>query len=356
MRGGWPDRRFLDRVGASVPIIQAPMAGAGGVALAVAAMRGGAVGSLPCALLTADQLRAQVAEVRAQASGPLNLNFFCHALEETVDDGEWRAALAPFYARESVSPPTSPPVLRRPFDEALCAAVEEARPTIVSFHFGLPAPMLLKRVRDTGAYVLGCATTVDEARFLARQGCDAVIAQGYEAGGHAGWFLEGHRPVGTLALVRRIRAAIDLPVIAAGGIMDGAGIAAALALGASAAQLGTAYLATPESLIGPMHRALLGSEAETVFTNVISGREARGFRTRLIDALGPISPIAPPFPHASTAIAPLRAAAEPAGRSDYSTMWAGQGAALARPMGAEQLTRTLAEEALDALGDCHEPA
>ncbi|ATY34771.1 2-nitropropane dioxygenase [Sphingomonas psychrotolerans] len=324
------------------------MAGAGGVALAAAAIRGGAVGSLPCAMLDAGQIAAQAAEVRAAAGGPLNLNFFCHELDDAPDDGAWRTALAPFYDREGVTPPEAAAGLRRPFDAALCAAVEAVRPEIVSFHFGLPAPALLARVKAV-AKVFGNATTVDEARFLARQGCDAVIAQGSEAGGHAGWFLEGHRPIGTLALVRRIVRAVDVPVIAAGGIVDGAGVAAALALGASAAQSGTAYLATPESLASPMHRNLLGSEAETVFTNLLTGREARGFRNRLIDALGPLSPIVPAFPHAATALAPLRAAAEADGREDYSPLWAGQGAALARAMPAETLTRLLAEEALAAL-------
>ncbi|TGX55263.1 nitronate monooxygenase [Sphingomonas gei] len=325
------------------------MAGAGGVALAVAAMRGGAVGSLPCALLDAAQVRAQVAEVRAAADGPLNLNFFCHELDEAPDDAAWRSALAPFYAREGVAPPAGAAGLRRPFDEALCEAVEALRPEIVSFHFGLPAPALRARVKAV-AKVFGNATTVDEARFLERQGCDAVIAQGSEAGGHVGWFLEGHRPVGTLALVRRVVRAVDIPVIAAGGIIDGAGVAAALMLGASGAQLGTAYLATPESLASAMHRALLCSEAETLFTNVLSGREARGFRNRLIDALGPISPVAPAFPHAATALASLRAAAEADGRADYSPLWAGQAASLARAMPAEALTRLLGEEMLATLG------
>jgi nitronate monooxygenase len=343
-----PAARFHDLTGAAVPIVQAPMAGAGGVALAVAAIRGGAVGSLPCALLDAAQVRAQAAEVRAAADGPLNLNFFCHALDEAPDDSAWRNALAPFYAREGVASPKGPAGLRRPFDEALCEAVEAARPEIVSFHFGLPSPTLLARVKAV-AKVFGNATTVDEARFLERQGCDAVIAQGSEAGGHAGWFLEGHRPVGTLALVRRIVCAVDIPVIAAGGIVDGAGVAAALMLGASGAQLGTAYLAAPESLASPMHRALLGAEAETVFTNALTGREARGFRNRLIDALGPIAPIAPAFPHAATALAPLRAAAEADGRADYSPLWAGQAAALARAIPAEALTRLLREEVLATL-------
>lgn len=342
--------RFLELTGAAVPIVQAPMAGAGGVALAVAAIRGGAIGSLPCAMLSAEQLHVQVSEVRAAAKGPLNLNFFCHELDDAPDDGAWRSALGPLYAREGVTPPPGGgAALRRPFDAALCEAVEAVRPEIVSFHFGLPAPALLARVKAV-AKIFGNATTVDEARFLERQGCDAVIAQGSEAGGHAGWFLEGHRPIGTLALVRRVVRAVDVPVIAAGGIVDGAGVAAVLALGASAAQLGTAYLATPESLVSPMHRALLGSEAETVFTNVFTGREARGFRNRLVDALGPISPLAPAFPYAATALAPLRAATEADGRADYSPLWAGQSAALARTMRAEDLTRLLAAEALAVLG------
>jgi nitronate monooxygenase len=340
--------RFLELTGAAVPIVQAPMAGAGGVALAAAAIRGGGLGSLPCAMLSDIEVRTQVAGVRAAAKGPLNLNFFCHELDDAPDDNAWRSALGPLYAREGVAPPDGAAALRRPFDAALCEAVEAVRPEIVSFHFGLPAPALLARVKAV-AKVFGNATTVDEARFLERQGCDAVIAQGSEAGGHAGWFLEGHRPIGTLALVRRIVRAIDVPVIAAGGIVDGAGIAAVLALGASGAQLGTAYLATPESLVSPMHRALLGSEAETVFTNVFTGREARGFRNRLVDALGPISPLAPAFPYAATALAPLRAAAEAEGRADYSPLWAGQSAVLVRAMPAEDLTRLLAEEALALL-------
>nr|WP_294811427.1 nitronate monooxygenase [uncultured Sphingomonas sp.] len=340
--------RFLELTGAAVPIVQAPMAGAGGVALAAATIRGGGLGSLPCAMLSDIEVRTQVAGVRAAAKGPLNLNFFCHELDDMPDDSAWRSALGPLYAREGVAPPDGKAALRRPFDAALCEAVEAVRPEIVSFHFGLPAPALLARVKAV-AKVFGNATTVDEARFLERQGCDAVIAQGSEAGGHAGWFLEGHRPIGTLALVRRIVRAVDLPVIAAGGIVDGAGIAAVLALGASGAQLGTAYLTTPESLVSPMHRALLGSEAETVFTNVFTGREARGFRNRLVDELGPISPLAPAFPYAATALAPLRAAAEAEGRADYSPLWAGQSAALARAMPAEDLTRLLAEEALALL-------
>ncbi|MCR5870872.1 nitronate monooxygenase [Sphingomonas sp. J344] len=250
---GWPVREFFRLTGAQVPIIQAPMAGAGGVALAAAAIRGGAVGSLPCAMLTPDQVHEQVAQVRAQADGPLNLNFFCHVLGDPPNESAWRALLQPFYDKEGVGPPETPPPLRTPFDDAMCRVVEEVRPEIVSFHFGLPEPALLDRVRRAGALIVGNATTRAEARALTDQ-VDLVIAQGFEAGGHAGHFLDGYRPEGTLALVRQVALDADLPLvpaIAAGGIADAAGIAAVLQLGAGAVQLGTAYLHTAEATISP---------------------------------------------------------------------------------------------------------
>lgn len=344
---GWPDRRFVDLSGARVPIVQAPMAGAGGVELAVAAMQGGAVGSLPCALLRAEQVVAQAAEVRGRTEGPLNLNFFCHELGPVPDEGEWRALLAPFYAEFGIEGPGDPPPLRRPFDAAMAEVVETVRPELVSFHFGLPDAALLARVRATGAKLIGNATTLAEAQWLAARGCDAIIAQGFEAGGHAGWFLGGHRPVGLLALIRQIAASVEVPVIAAGGIADGEGIAASLTAGASAVQIGTAYLACPESLVPDAHRALLGTAAETVFTNVMTGRVARGFRNRLIDALGPVNNDAPAFPYASNALAPLQARA----RADFGPVWAGQGASLAREMPARELTQRMAEAVLRVLGE-----
>lgn len=343
----WPDRRFLNLSGAQVPIVQAPMAGAGGVDLAVGAVQGGAVGSLPCALLTPEQVVAQAAEVRARADGPLNLNFFCHELAPEPDDSAWRALLAPFYAEFGIEEPGDPPPLRRPFDEAMAEAVEKARPDLVSFHFGLPQAALMAQVRATGATVIGNATTLAEAQWLAVQGCDAIVAQGFEAGGHAGWFLGAHRPVGLLALVRQIVNAVDVPVIAAGGISDGQSMAAALTTGASAVQIGTAYLACPESTIPDAHRSLLGTSAETVFTNVMTGRVARGFRNRLIDALGPINAAAPAFPYAAQALAPLQAHA----RADFGALWAGQGAGSTEAMPARELTQRLAEAALRMLGD-----
>lgn len=337
------------RIGARVPVVQAPMAGSGGVALAVAAVRGGALGSLPCAMLTPEQVVAQASEVRAAVDGPINLNFFCHAMPEAVDDSAWRAALTPFYADEGVAPDGPPPALRQPFGEAMAAAVEAVRPEVVSFHFGLPSPALVARVKATGALILGSATHVDEAVWLAERGCDAVIAQGFEAGGHAGYFLGDHRPVGLVALVPAIVDAVTVPVIAAGGIADARGVAAAIALGASGVQVGTAYLTTDEAMTSAVHRAAIAAGGETVFTNLMTGRRAQGLRNRLIDALGPVSDSAPPFPHAATALAPLRARAEKAGRGDYSPLWAGQSVGLARATDARVLTETLGAAALAAL-------
>lgn len=344
----WPVQDFLRRTGARVPIVQAPMAGAGGVALAAAAIRGGAVGSLPCAMLTPDQVREQVAQVRAQAEGPLNLNFFCHQLGEAPDETAWRTLLKPFYVKEGVGPPTTPPPLRTPFDDAMCMVVEDLRPDLISFHFGLPDPALLDRVRATGALILGNATNPKEARWLAAKGCDAIIAQAAEAGGHAGWFLDRHRPIWLPALLRQVLNAVDLPIIAAGGMTHGGDIGAALRAGATAVQVGTAYLACPESLVSSAHRSLLGTEAasETAFTALFSGRSAQGIRNALMRQLGEKTGAVPAFPYASAALASLRAKAEAEGRGDYSPLWAGTGAAKVRPMAAEQLTRLLADETL----------
>lgn len=344
---GWRDRRLVGRLGIAHPILLAPMAGAGGPALAIAAMRGGALGGLPCALIDADTGRTHVAEVRAAATGPLNLNFFCHAMPDAVDDTAWRAALAPYRAEFGVAA-DPPAAVRRPFDAEMAALVEELRPEVVSFHFGLPEPALLARVRATGAFVTASATNVAEGRWLAERGVDAVIAQGWEAGGHSARFLpaDPSSALTVMALVPQLVDATSLPVIAAGGIADGRGIAAALMLGASAVQIGTAYLACPESLVSPLHRERLGRDEDTVVTNVFTGRLARGFPTRLTRALGPVSLIAPPFPHAGDALAGLRAA-DPA---NFAAMWVGQGTALARPEPAEALTRRIAAEALALLG------
>ncbi len=341
---------FFASIGARWSVIQAPMAGFGDAGLAIAAIRGGGVGSLAGAMFAPDRLLTEAATVRAAASGPLNLNFFCHVPPEAADDTAWRATLAPLYAAEGVAADGPAPPPRRPFDADAARVVEEVRPEIVSFHFGLPTPDLLARVRGSGARIVGNATNVAEALYLAGAGCDAIIAQGYEAGGHAGYFLGGHHPIGTFSLVPRIVDAVRLPVIAAGGISDARGAAAAIALGASGVQAGTAFLVTEESLASDIHRAALAGKGngDSVFTNLFSGRLARGLPNRLIGTLGAVSDAAPPFPLAGAALAPLRAKAESEGRGDYSPLWAGQSAPLAHARHAAELTGILGAAALSA--------
>ena len=352
----WPDRRWLDLIGTDLPIIQAPMAGAQGAAMAAAVCQAGGLGSVPCAMLDADKARAEIGVIRQRAAAPLNVNFFVHepAAPDPAADRRWRAALRPFYVEKGLDPDAeTPSVNRAPFDASMCDMVEELKPEVVSFHFGLPATGLLKRVQAAGCIVISSATSVREARWLAERGVDAIIAQGYEAGGHRGIFLSDDisSQAGTMALVPQVADAVDLPVIAAGGITDGRGVAAAFALGASAAQIGTAYLFTPEATITDMHRRALAKASDdgTALTNLFTGRPARGLFNRVMREIGPISDNSPPFPTAGGALAPLKAAAEVEGTADFSSLWSGQAASLGREMDAGQLTRTLADEALARL-------
>ncbi len=352
----WPDRRLMDLIGTELPIIQAPMAGANGSALAMAVSEAGGLGSLPCAMLDGAKVRAEIGVIRQRTSKPINVNFFCHTppKPDPARDAAWTARLRPFYVELGLDPdaPVAAPS-RAPFDGAMCEIVEELKPEVVSFHFGLPAPDLMRRVKAAGCVVLSSATTVAEARWLDDNGCDAIIAQGVEAGGHRGFFLTQDITAqpGTFALVPQVVDAVSVPVIAAGGIGDGRGIAAAFALGAAGVQMGTAYLFTPESLITDLHRARLRGAGDelTVLTNVISGGPARGFMTRFMRETGPMSETVPAFPTAGGPLGPLKAKAEAAGSSDFSTQWAGQAAALGREVGAAELTRTLALDALQRL-------
>jgi nitronate monooxygenase len=341
----WPDRRFLELVGCKHPIVQAPMANAGGVDLCVGAIEGGALGSLPCGMLSPDQVREQVRAVRERVPGPLNLNFLCHSMPPETDDSAWVVRLEPYYAEFGLEGPAPAPP-RAPFDEAGCVVVEELRPDVVSFHFGLPDEHLLSRVKATGAVILSTATTVDEAKWLCDQGVNAVIAQGFEAGGHSGHFLgaDPAEALGLFALLPQVADAVDVPVIAAGGIADERGILAALALGASAVQMGTAFLRCPESLLPNGHRALLGRR-QTIRTTVYSGGLARAVRGRLVDELGPTPDRAPPFPLAGRATMPLFAAALQRGDFELLPTLAGQAAALAPSMPAAELVRRLAARA-----------
>ncbi len=349
----WPDRRIIDLFKIEFPIVLAPMAGVMDAGLAIAVAQGGGVPSLPCAMISAEKAREQVRIVRQRVSAPVNLNFFCH---EDVDadaaqEKVWRQRLAAYYREHGLDP--SAPINaanRAPFDDAFCEVVEELRPEIVSFHFGLPEPRLVDRVKATGAIVMSSATIVREAVWLEERGVDIVIAQGAEAGGHRGVFLTddvAEQP-GTFALLPQVADAVKVPVIAAGGIADGRGIAAAFALGASGVQIGSAYLRCPESRVSAPARAALAEARDdsTVLTNVMTGRPARGLVNRVMREVGPISPDAPAFPHAATALAPLKAAAEKLGKTDFTNMWAGQAVRLGRDMPAAELTRALANDAL----------
>jgi len=348
-------RSFASRLGLDLPLIQAPMAGVQGAAMAVAVSGAGALGSLPGAAMSPQALRDAVAELRRAARSTVNLNFFCHAVPaaDPAREAAWREALVPYYEELglSFSAIVNGPG-RLPFSDEAADAVEALRPEVVSFHFGLPPAPLLARVRRTGAQVWSSATTVAEAQWLAAHGVDAIIAQGVEAGGHRGVFLpEGGpfdlgRQLRMTALLTGILEVVRVPVIAAGGIVDAAGVAAALRLGASAAQVGTAFLLCTEATTSAVHRAVLQGEAarHSALTNLFTGRPARGIVNRLMRELGPMSASAPAFPLAVNALAPLRAAAEQAGRGDFSPLWAGQDVSGCLAIPAAELVKRLAAE------------
>ena len=349
----WPDRRILELFGISLPILQAPMAGSSTPRMALEVSAAGGLGALPCARYTLEEARAALALVRAGTDAPVNLNFFCHTppAPDPVAQMVWRARLAPYYVELGLDPAAAPPIGgRTPFDDSFCALVEDQKPEVVSFHFGLPEPALMDRVKASGAKVISSATTVAEARWLQAHGVDAVIAMGFEAGGHRGSFLtlDMSTQPGLFALLPQVVDAVTAPVIAAGGIADARGIVAALALGASAVQIGTAYLFCPEAEISDDYRLALAqaSDDNTQATNIFTGRPARAVINRVMREVGPLAAEAPAFPTAGGALAPLAKADRSGG---FTNHWAGQAARLARPMPAGELTRSLAAEALAKL-------
>ena len=352
----WPDRTIVELFKIEHPILLAPMAGPSTAELAIAVSDAGGLGSFACALSTPEQIRTALGVIRQRTTKPINLNFFTHSPPD-FDAGReaaWKQRLSAYYEEFGIDP--SKPVPRSdraPFSEATCEIVQEFKPEVVSFHFGLPEVKLLERVRAAGSKIIASATTAKEAKWLADRGCDAVIAQGYEAGGHRGMFLTDNidSQAGTLALVPQVVDAVKIPVIAAGGIGDARGIAAAFALGASAVQIGTAYLFCPEANVPELNRRALKSarDDETALTNVFTGRPARGVINRAMRELGPMSGDAPAFPLAGGALAPLKAAAEAKGSSDFTSLWSGQSASLGREMPAGELTRRLAQEGLARL-------
>jgi len=349
----WPDNRLRDLFSIDHPIIQPPMAGASGLDMALAVSAAGGFGSLACATLDAEGLQNLLAAAQDSTNRPLNVNFFAHAAPaDDVDrDAAWLGRLSFLYREFELDVPRSlsaGPI--QPFDTERCAVVEDVAPPVVSFHFGLPEPALVSRIKRAGCKIISTATTVKEARWLAANGCDAIIAQGYEAGGHRGMFLTDSlgSQTGTLALVPQVADAVDVPIIAAGGIGDARGIVAAFALGASAVQIGTAYLFTDEATIGPTYRQSLDAAAnvETAVCNVFSGRPMRVLANRMARDLGPKSADAPEFPKGFAATGPLRTAAERRGSRDFSAHYCGQAAALGRQTTAFILTRDLAADAL----------
>lgn len=341
--------KLAETLGIELPIVQAPMAGVQASRLAIAVSRAGGLGSLPCAMLSPEAIADEIGAIRAATDRPFNLNFFCHVMPrpDADRDARWRESLAAAHAEFGIDPATiGTGAGRNPFDEAAAELVEALRPPVVSFHFGLPEPALLARVKATGAIVMSSATTVAEARWLESRGADVVIAQGLEAGGHRGHFLSHDlgEQLGLFALVPQLVAAVRIPVVAAGGIADAACVRAALALGASGVQAGTAFLRTPEADTSALHRAALaGDEARhTALTNLFTGRPARGIVNRFLREHGPMSPLAPEFPLATAASGPLRAAAEKQGSAEFSALWSGQNASGARPVPAAEIVRGLA--------------
>jgi nitronate monooxygenase len=307
-------------------------------------------------MLDAQALRDELTLLR-DAGRPFNINFFCHTppADDAARQAAWHDALRPYYREFGLTPPAMPTGVppatpaaagRAPFGVAAAELLEEFRPAVVSFHFGLPSADLLARVRASGAKILSSATTLGEALWLQANGVDAVIAQGLEAGGHRGHFLSPDLSLqrGTFALLPQLVGALRVPVIAAGGIADARGVAAAIALGAAGVQVGTAYLLCPEADTSALHRAALAGpgSGHTVLTNVFTGRPARGIVNRIVREVGPISDCAPAFPLALAAVAPLRSFAEARGSDDFSPLWSGQNASGCRAVGAAELTRELA--------------
>ena len=349
---------LLDLLGIRLPIIQAPMAGVSSPAMAAAVSDAGALGSIGVGATDADGARAMIAAVRERSTGPLNVNLFCHApaTAHRAVEAAWIERLRPEFEALGASPPSALNEIYRSFveDDAMLTMLLEERPKVVSFHFGLPGEAALRALRGAGIVLLASATSLAEARTVAEGGIHAVVAQGWEAGGHRGVF-DPDAPddrLGAMALTRLLAHEIDLPVIAAGGIMDGAGIAAALNLGAAAAQLGTAFVLSDESLADEGYRAALASDAanHTIMTRAISGRPARGLTNRFT-ALGAKVPAedVPAYPIAYDLGKALHAAGKVRGEFGFGAQWAGQAAPLARAMPAGQLVATLAAELERAL-------
>ncbi len=348
---------FLELLEIEQPIIQAPMAGVSTPAMAAAVSNAGGLGSIGLGATDAEGARKMIAATRSGTNRSFNVNVFCHrpAVRDAAVEAAWLSRLQPEFGRFGAAPPAALTEIYRSFveDDAMLAMFLEERPKVVSFHFGLPSAERIAALRAAGVVLLASATNLAEARAVEEAGVDAVVAQGYEAGGHRGVF-DPNAPddkLGTMALTRLLARNVDIPVIAAGGIMDGAGIAAALRLGASAAQLGTAFIASAESQADEGYRAALRSEAahHTTMTRAISGRPARSLANRFTALGAGVAPAdIPTYPVAYDAGKALNAAAKAAGEPGYGAQWAGQGAPLARELPASALMAELVRELASA--------
>jgi nitronate monooxygenase len=345
----WPRTDFLDLLGIAHPIVQAPMSGFTTPALAAAVCNAGGLGSIGCATMPPAAIREQAAAVRQATNRPFNLNFFVHAPPAVAPEAaaRVRAGLAPWFAEFGLGTVPDPSAPFPPFDQERLDLVLELRPRVVSFHFGLPPSAAIRRIKEAGCLVFSSATTVGEARSLAAGGADVVIAQGFEAGGHRGSFSAspGTGMVGTMALVPQIVDAVPLPVIAAGGISDGRGIAAAFALGASGVQLGTSFLGCPEAAVPPLYRSQLRSAGDemTEVTRAFTGRPARAIRNRFVAEMADAEALA--FPLQASLVGPLWQVPDEAARAQLTPFWAGQAVALIRELPAGRLVERLAAEA-----------
>lgn len=349
----WPRREVMDLLGITHPIIQAPMAGSTTPEIVAAVSNAGGLGSLGCARDDPASLRDRAHRIRSGTNKPYNLNFFVHDAPELDTDKADRMVerLTPYYDEYGTAAPAQPSTMFPVFDEGIVAVLTEFAPRVVSFHYGMPDEAAVAALKEAGIVLLSSATSADEARWLEAHGADAVIAQGYEAGGHRGTREPStDTGLGGFALIPQIVDAVTVPVIAAGGIADGRGIAAAFALGASGVQIGTAFLSTPESGINPLYRAALlrGGEMGTDLTRAVSGRMARALRNRFVREMRPHEDEALDFPYQYSLTGPLQAASARRGDDGMLAMWAGQSVALNRAMPAGDLLEVLVDEARDA--------
>jgi nitronate monooxygenase len=350
----WPRTDFLELLGITHPVIQAPMAGFAPPALAAAVCNAGGLGSIGCAGIPPATVRDQITALRQATNRPYNLNFFVHSRPRLDPEASarMRTRLAPYFDEFGLGPVPEPTEPFPPFDEERLELVLELRPRVVSFHFGLPDATAVRRVKEAGCIILSSATTVAEARALEANGADVIIAQGFDAGGHRGSFSgsPGAGLVGTMALVPQIVDAVRLPVIAAGGIADGRGLAAAFALGASGAQLGTAFLGCPEATVSPLHRAQLRSAVDdgTELTRAFTGRPARALLNRYITEMADSEPLE--FPLQGSLVGRLWQLPSEEARAAFMPVWAGQAASLIRELPAGQLVDKLVRQAQSILG------